>query len=74
MDAKYESRYALIVRRASERSVDLAHVKSFFEKKIKDIEARYLDDDDYTDLWRLARAEYLVWERFCKILSFYGTF
>lgn len=73
MDDDYASRHALIVRRAGERNVDLTLVEAFFEKKIKDIEANYPNEDDYTEHWRLARAEYLVWERFCKSSSFYET-
>jgi hypothetical protein len=73
MDDNYTSRYALIARHAGERNVDLTQVELFFEKKIKDIEAKYPNEDDYTDHWRLARAEYLVWERFCKSSSFFET-
>jgi hypothetical protein len=59
----YESQEALIRRKARDCE-DGKEIELSLNNNIDDLNERY---PDRSVAWRLARAEYLVWERFCKL-------
>jgi hypothetical protein len=69
MDASeefYVSQRDLIIQRAKEQKVNQVKLHLFFDNKIREIARSY---PDTSVAWRLARVEYLAWERFCKLSS-----
>lgn len=61
----YQSQEAVIIERAKERGIDLKQLQDYFEVKIAEISATY-PDPTYSYIWRLAKVERYVWDRFCR--------
>lgn len=59
----YKSQEEVIARKAKEKGISLTALHAYFDRKIEQVTAEF---PRKSSDWRLGRAEYLIWEHFCK--------
>jgi hypothetical protein len=62
----YKSQQEAILRQAEEKKISLEDLNTVFDQKF---DAIFQEHPGALPAWRLGRAEFLVWEKFCKFLS-----
>jgi hypothetical protein len=61
----YSSQEHVIAYKARERGISSDVIRSYFDQKIEEVSVEF---PDHALGWRLGRAEFLLWERFCELM------